>query len=111
MFGGVEHHAPEVAAAADMDAPDRAGRRAQFLQHAQRAQAVQRGFGKAEVAFVEHRGQRAGGRGFHQGHVAADAVQRNGEAGAYQAAADDRDVVSGGLHAGDDRAGGTGGVC
>ena len=60
VLGRIQHGAAEVAAAADVDARDRAGRRAQFLHHAQRGQRVDRGFGEAEVALVEHRRQRAG---------------------------------------------------
>ena len=67
--------------------------RAQLLQHAQRGQCVDRGLGEAEVALVEHRWQRAGRRRFDQADVEADALERDGQAGADQAAADDEDVV------------------
>ena len=75
-----------------------AGGRAQVLQHAQRAQAVDRRFGEAEVALVEHRRRRAGRRGFHQRDAAADAVQRDGKARAHQPAADDGHIETGAGH-------------
>ena len=52
---GFHQHPPEIAGAADMDAPDRPGRRAQFLKHAQRGQRVDRGIGETQVALVKHR--------------------------------------------------------
>ena len=61
MRRGIEADAPEVAGAAGVDAADAAGRRTQQGQHAERVERVHGGFGEAEVALVEHRGQRAGG--------------------------------------------------
>src|SRR3546814_20151240 len=48
----------EIAAAADVDAGDRAGGRAQLRHHAQRFQRVDRRVGEAQVTLVDGRRQR-----------------------------------------------------
>ena len=101
VIGRLHQHPAEVTGAADVDAPDRAGRHPQFLHHPQRGQRVDGGVGKAEVALVEHRRQRAGRGRFHLGHVQAQAVQGDRQAGADQAAADDQHVVAAGLSVGE----------
>jgi Hydrogenase-1 expression protein HyaE len=93
VIRGLQPDASEVAIAADMDAADRPSRRAQFLQYAQRGQRIDRGLGETQVAFVEHRRQRPGRRGLDQADIDADAVQRDHQAGADQAATDDHDVM------------------
>ena len=55
VVGGLQPGPAEVALSADMDAPDRAGGRAQLRHHSQRGQRVDRGAGEAEVALVEDR--------------------------------------------------------
>ncbi|MCW0424033.1 hypothetical protein NB713_001976 [Xanthomonas sacchari] len=94
VVGGFQPHPAEIAGAADVDAADRSGRRAQPLHHPQRAQRVDRGGGEAEIALVEHRRQRARRRGLDQAHVHPQPVQGDGQAGADQAAADDHYVMS-----------------
>ena len=77
--------------AADVDAPDRPARHAQPLHHAERGEGVDGGVGEAEVALVEHLGHRAGGRRLDHRRRDAGAVERDRQAGAHQAAADDQD--------------------
>src|SRR5690606_42058582 len=83
----------EVALAADVDAPDRAGRPLQARHHAERSQRIDRGLREAEVALVEHLRHRGRGRGLEQGRGHAGAVERERQAGADEAAADDQHVV------------------
>ena len=89
----VEQCASEITTTADVDARDRTGRGAQLLHHAQRRQRVERGFGKAEIALVEHRRKHAGRCGLDKADAQAEALQRDRQAGADQATADDQDVV------------------
>src|SRR5690606_16416728 len=93
VVGRLQLHPAEIAGAADVDAADRAGRRLQAGQHAQRLQRVDRGLGQAQVALVEHGRQLAGRGGLDQGHVQRQPVQGDRQAGADQAAADDHDIM------------------
>ena len=81
---GLQADAAEVAAAADVDAPDRSGGRAQQRQHAERLQRVEGGLGEAEVALVEHRRQGAGGCGFDEADVQALRIEVNRELAALE---------------------------
>ena len=94
---GVQQDPSEIALAGDMDAPDRTGRRAQLLHHPQRGQGVHRRLGETEVALVEHGRQRPGRGRFDQSDVHAIQCQRDCQAAAHQAAADDQDVVRAGV--------------
>ena len=96
VIGSIQPDPAEVAVAAGMDPPDGRGGHLQVLHHAQRTQRIDRGFGKTQVALVEHGRQRTGRRGLDHRHVDADPVQRDGEAGADQAAPDDGHVVMAG---------------
>ncbi len=91
---GVKLHTAEITGAADMDAADRARSHRQLLHHAQCGQRVDGGRSETEVALVEHRRQFTGGTGLEQAHIAAQALQGNGQAGADQAASDDQHVMS-----------------
>ena len=93
MVARIQLDPAEVADATDMDAADRAGRRAQCLQHAEGGERIGRGFGEAEVALVEYRRQRAGRRSFDQANVEAQPIERDRKAGADQPTADDQDVM------------------
>ncbi len=94
VIGGLQLHASKVATAAGVDAPDRRAGNPQLRQHAQRRQRIDGGVGETEVAFVEHRRQRAGRGGLDHGHVQAEAVQGDRQAGADQAATHDHHVVT-----------------
>ena len=94
VVAGIELDAAEVATAAGMDARDLAHRRLQLVEHAQRGERIDRGVGEAQVALVEHRRQRPGRGGLDHADIQPDAVQRDRQAGADQAAADDQYVVA-----------------
>ena len=89
----IQFHAPEVALAADVDAPDRAGGRAQLLHDAERCQCIDRRRGEAEVALVEHRGHLSWRGSLHQAHVQSLPVQGDGQAGTDQSATHDHHVM------------------
>jgi hypothetical protein len=93
VVGGLQQHAAEIAAAADVNARDRAGRRAQPWQHIERGQCMDAGLGETEVALIEHCGRRARRIGFDHADIDADAIQCDGETSAYKAAADDHDSM------------------
>ncbi len=93
VVGRVQADPPEIALAADVDAPDRACGSMQFLHHAQRGQRVDRGRGEAEVALVEHRRHRRRRCRVHQPRVDAQPIQGDGQAGADQAAPHDYHVM------------------
>ncbi len=94
VIGRFQLHTAEIAGTADVDAPDRARCHRQLLHHPQRGQRIDGGSGKTEIALVEHRRQLAGRAGLEQAHVAAEAVQGNGQAGADQATTDNQHVMS-----------------
>ena len=94
VVGSLQLHPAEIAGAADVDAADRARRHRQLLHDPQRGQRIDRGSGKTEVALVEYRRQLAGRAGLEQAHIAAQAVQGDGQAGTDQATTDDQHVMS-----------------
>ena len=94
MLGRIQLDTPEIPGTADVDALDAAGRITQQRHHAQGGQGVDRGLGETEVALIEHGGQRTGRAGLQHSHIQAQAVERDGEAGANQSAPDNQDVVA-----------------
>ncbi len=105
MPRGIQSRAAELPGSADMDMTDRRSLCRNKRPDADRIEAIYRGARQCEVAFVvTGLGVRARRGRFDQGDMAAGRIQRNGEARANQAAADDQHVaVSGkgrrGIHA------------
>jgi len=101
-FRSLQAYAAEVAAAADVDAAQRAGRRCQQRQYAQRLQRADAGGRQGQAAFIEGRSRascpprhscilhiarrhRRGRPGLDQGRAPPFSLQRAGQAGANKA--------------------------
>ncbi len=98
VLARIELDAPEIPRAADMDTLDPPGRIAKQLHHAQRAQCIDSGLGKTEVAFIEHRWQGPGRAGLEQANIQPCRIECNGQACAHQSAADYQDVMAARRH-------------